>query len=436
MKKSLFALAAVTAFAGAAQAQSSVTVYGILDMGYIGTNIKEVAATTGAVTKTQNSSFGQSAEASSRLGFRGTEDLGGGTRAFFTIEVGLSPQNPDLMSGSTSVDAFQRNTNNAGTGVNNRQSFLGLSQKGMGQAALGRQYTPVFDINALTNPGMNNNVIGNVIYPATSGPGASGGNGTGVAFTNRASNALTFQSDAFSGFRLGGMYAMSNINTTETSATVGGNNNWGGWGLKGDFTFKKFYLGAGYQSFKTNLANASNSAATVLDQGQGVNGGTVIVGATNNGNLFPESQIRDNQMIIATKYDFGILQAYASYVQRKINSDVAAAANPNGAVTTASFAGQQLNRTAQAIGVRGNFTPKILGWAQIGTGKYQGAMAAAGLPGSVNFVGFQLGTDYNLSKRTNLYAIYGQTQSSSGTTGTAGDGAGASQYALGVKHTF
>jgi Holliday junction DNA helicase RuvA len=44
MKKSLFALAAVTAFAGAAQAQSSVTVYGILDVGYVGGNAKATAA--------------------------------------------------------------------------------------------------------------------------------------------------------------------------------------------------------------------------------------------------------------------------------------------------------------------------------------------------------------------------------------------------------
>jgi predicted porin len=45
MKKSLLAVAATTAFAGAAQAQSSVTVYGILDMGYIGTNTRGVAGT-------------------------------------------------------------------------------------------------------------------------------------------------------------------------------------------------------------------------------------------------------------------------------------------------------------------------------------------------------------------------------------------------------
>jgi len=65
MKKSLFAVAAATAFAGAAQAQSSVTVYGVLDMGYIGSNVRAVDArsTTAAnqVVKTTTSAFGQGA---------------------------------------------------------------------------------------------------------------------------------------------------------------------------------------------------------------------------------------------------------------------------------------------------------------------------------------------------------------------------------------
>ena len=87
MKKSLFAIAAVTAFAGAAQAQSSVTVYGILDAGYVGGNQR---AQTTSVTGTNNNGFsitGQ--EATSRLGFKGVEDLGAGRSAFFTVEVTL-----------------------------------------------------------------------------------------------------------------------------------------------------------------------------------------------------------------------------------------------------------------------------------------------------------------------------------------------------------
>ena len=104
MKKSLLALAAMGAFAGAAQAQSSVTVYGLLDYGYGGssqTAAGPAAATsssggipggyTNAVIKTQTSGLGGNGESTSRIGFRGTEDLGGGLKANFQIENRFSP---------------------------------------------------------------------------------------------------------------------------------------------------------------------------------------------------------------------------------------------------------------------------------------------------------------------------------------------------------
>ena len=72
MKKSLLALAALGAFAGAASAQSSVTLFGVVDLN---------------VTYQKNNestwSLGQDGMASSRLGFRGVEDLGGGLKVFF-----------------------------------------------------------------------------------------------------------------------------------------------------------------------------------------------------------------------------------------------------------------------------------------------------------------------------------------------------------------
>jgi predicted porin len=428
MKKSLLAVAAIGAFASAAQAQSSVTVYGILDVGYIGSNIKEVAA-NGVTTKQQNSAFGQSAEASSRLGFKGTEDLGGGKSAFFTVEMGLNPQGPDLMSSSTSVDAFQRNTNNAGTGVNNRQSFVGLKQNGIGQFAFGRQYTPVFDIMTATNPGANNNIVGSTTYP-TAGNAASSGNGNGAAFTNRASNALTVMSDSFGGFRAGGMYSLNNKNDTQ-SATAGGNTNINAWGLKADFTWKKLYVGAAYQSFKTAYSNTVNDTASVLNPGTststGVDGGAAAP-------LFGAAQISDKQTFVGATYDFGILKAYAQWVGRKIQNDTANAAAVG--VSGVTVTGSQLNRNAQQIGVRAAITPVITSWASIGTGKYKGPITSAGEAASVNFLGWQVGSDYALSKRTNLYAIYGQSQSTSGTSTAAGAGSSANQYALGVKHTF
>ena len=428
MKKSLLAVAAIGAFASAAQAQSSVTVYGILDVGYIGSNTKEG---TNGTAKVQRSAFGQSAEQTSRLGFKGTEDLGGGASAFFTVELGLTPQNSEL-SGGTATDSFQRNTNNSGSAVDNRQSFVGLNKKGIGQFAFGRQYTPVFNTGAATSPGQLNNIQGDVVYAggASSTYGSStSGNSNGIGYTNRASNALTAQSDRFAGFQVGGMYAMNNQNNTETAApgttgtaTGGGNTNWNGWGLNGNFTWQKLYVGVAYQSFKTQYSTGVFAPATIANLGSvGVTSGQSIAAGT--AALYPASQISDKQTLAGATYDFGILKAYAQWVGRKIQNDYSSTLNAN--------AGEQLNRNAQQIGVRSYITPTIESWASIGTGKIKASANAA----TLNFVGWQLGSNYYLSKRTNLYAIYGQSNTSS-SSGVAGSNSGANQYALGVRHTF
>ena len=443
MKKSLLAVAAIGAFASAAQAQSSVTVYGILDVGFIGSNAKEgtvsSAATGAQANKIQKSAFGQSAEQTSRLGFKGTEDLGGGASAFFTVELGLTPQNSEL-SGGTAEDRLQRTTNASGSAVDNRQSFVGLKKNGIGQFAFGRQYTPVFNTGAATSPGQYNNVVGDVVYSSGSvfNSSATTTNGTnnGIGFTNRASNALTAQSDRFAGFQVGGMYALNNQNQTELSApgttavAGGGNTNWNGWGLNGNFTWQKLYVGIAYQSFKTQYTtgvspSTANSAASIVNLGSvGVQSGQAIAA----GALFPAAQISDKQTLAGATYDFGILKAYAQWVGRKVQNDYSSAATTNSAAVTA---GEQLNRNAQQIGVRSYITPTIESWASIGNGKIKASVGAA----TANFVGWQLGSNYYLSKRTNLYAIYGQTQTSS-TSATAGVGASANQYAVGVRHTF
>ena len=440
MKKSLLAVAAIGAFASAAQAQSSVTVYGILDVGYIGSNTKEG---TNGTAKMQKSAFGQSAEQTSRLGFKGTEDLGGGASAFFTVELGLTPQNSEL-SGGTAEDRTQRTTNSSGSAVDNRQSFVGLKKNGIGQFAFGRQYTPVFNTGAATSPGQYNNVIGDVVYAGASSAFSSGtvvtGTNNGIGFTNRASNALTAQSDRFAGFQVGGMYAMNNQNQTQTapdgtfatSATggsAGGNTNWNGWGLNGNFTWQKLYVGVAYQSFKTAYTSGVASSATTVN----LNSASVTSGQlTSAGGVYAPAQISDKQTLVGATYDFGILKAYAQWVGRKVQNDYAVAAtNYAGAGVTAAGAGEQLNRNAQQIGVRSYITPTIESWASVGTGKIKATYGGS----SANFFGYQLGSNYYLSKRTNLYAIYGQTQtSSSAITGFVG--AGANQYALGVRHTF
>ena len=80
MKKSLIALAALGSIASVAQAQSSVTMFGVVDL-----NVRYVK------NDETTYSLGQDGMASSRLGFRGVEDLGGGLKASFWLEAALGP---------------------------------------------------------------------------------------------------------------------------------------------------------------------------------------------------------------------------------------------------------------------------------------------------------------------------------------------------------
>ena len=410
MKKSLFALAAVTAFAGAAQAQSSVTVYGLMDVGYIGGNSRVSSSairTNGGTTKTTVNQFGQGAESTSRLGFKGTEVLGGGMSAFFTAEFELYPNDQDL-SGNTRG------------GLRNRQSFVGLQKTGLGKAAVGTQYTPVFTSGAATSPGQFNNVIGDIIYagaPAVSVKGFDNAGTNSASMTNRTSNTLTVASDKFSGFGVNAMYTLANQNVSQTASTAGGNTNANGWGLGADFTYNKFYVTAAYQALK-QLTTASNNGNPTLTTStpwtSAQPSATILTGEAGNA-----LNVQDNQFLAGATYDFGILKAYAQYISRK--------------ATATQSSNYYVKRSGEQIGVRSFITPKIEAWASAGLGRY--TTFGANQP-TANMNAWQLGTNYLLSKRTNLYAIYGQQLTSTAASGTTSGSSGASQYAIGVRHTF
>ena len=88
MKKSLLSLAALGAFAGVAHAQSSVTLYGVVDTGIlVNNNVKGLHQ------------YSLSQGTSSRWGLKGTEDLGGGLSAIFTLENGYATATGALSQG-------------------------------------------------------------------------------------------------------------------------------------------------------------------------------------------------------------------------------------------------------------------------------------------------------------------------------------------------
>jgi predicted porin len=435
MKKSLFAMAAVTAFAGAAQAQSSVTVYGIIDVGYGMANTRTASPTTfnassGAVASTVNpqvvntnyAAIGDSYQSTNRLGFRGNEDLGGGLSAMFTLEQGLST------NGSTGI----WNVGSSG----NRLAFVGLSQKGVGQVAIGTQNTTIQNAAALTDPGQLNNMPGNLVNDKFA-PGATAqtspaqtattqafaGNQNNTAFSVRTNNQISFRTANMAGFVGNAFYAFTGnttdnttVNTTTDSYTTGKTES-SGYGVGLNYTWQKLLVTANYQSF------VNNQPYTVTTAGA-TSAGTPAIGYFG-GNNTPGTNVKDNQQYYAATYDFGILRAYVQYVARKATPEVSGFYTPT-----------VLNRTAQQVGIRSNITPKVETWASVGNGAvtYYDTNKA-------NTFGYQLGANYLLSKRTNLYAIYGVQSTSNAAITTGSTPVNTTSYnasgaAVGVRHTF
>ncbi|AWW45449.1 porin [Polynucleobacter paneuropaeus] len=429
MKKSLLALAAVGAFASAAQAQSSVTVYGILDMGLVGGNNTATQGgaynTTTGPTKTTGLGIAQSAESTSRLGFKGNEDLGGGTSAVFTMEVAFAPS---ATTTATSQTPFYYT----------RQAFVGVKKNGVGSLLAGTQNTTIYDAVLTSDPSGVNNMGGNLVTLGAIGPQGQAGTSTGgsasqyglannSAYNTRVENALQFKSDTFSGFGARAMVVAYNANSTDTTqggaaAGVGGQNNVNGYGLGLDYNWNKLNVTANVQQFNAvSNANLSNTQAVLFGSSA-----TAVSSLAS-----PGVNVKDAGQYYAANYDFGILKAFYQYVNRK--------------GTQANDANYYTKYSANQIGVNSYVTPAIQVWASAAIGKYQaqGAFTTSGaptyIPGSTNLNGFQLGSNYWLSKRTNLYAIYGQmAQSNQAMTSATGPTSAynMNNYAVGVRHTF
>ena len=198
MKKHLIAAAVAGALAVPAMAQ--VTVYGILDMGYVAHEV------TNADTKVETTAFnaGKSGLSGSRLGFKGEEDLGGGMKAGFIVETGISTNGAALLSGT------------------NRAANVSLSG-GFGTIVLGRQNTPgkvVLDSYTAFGGG-GSYAIGSAAFEASANASGVTLNTTAKALAptrDRATDAVSYATPDIGGLKVTAAYIKS---TTDTSATVG-----------------------------------------------------------------------------------------------------------------------------------------------------------------------------------------------------------------------
>lgn len=220
MKKTLIALA-VLAASGAAMAQATVTLYGIVDVNVQSAKRATVDSTgTGVagVTQTKLESGGQNG---SRWGLKGSEDLGGGLKAVFDLQNG-----------------FAVDTGASGQGglLFGRHAFVGLSNS-VGTLTFGRHDTPWDDMfGGILASGTN-------VFAATNGPGLDAAGavalragvvnadyvkalksfasnvGAWTGYNSRANNSIKFTSANFSGFTVSALYALGEDATAAFGAT-------------------------------------------------------------------------------------------------------------------------------------------------------------------------------------------------------------------------
>jgi predicted porin len=178
MKKSLLALALLGAFAGVAQAQSAVQIYGTVDAG---------------VTKTTDKTLAIGKRANNTLGFKGTEDLGNGLKALFQLEIRYEPDTGTLESGNRPL--FQ------GQSRVGLQGDFGMVRLGRGLTAFQESITSFEPWHGLPTPAGFQTDLQVAGYATSFGSGsdilgAAGNSG------NRFNNALFYNSPEFSGFQL------------------------------------------------------------------------------------------------------------------------------------------------------------------------------------------------------------------------------------------
>jgi predicted porin len=228
MKKLLIATAALAMVAGTAQAQSSVTVYGVLDMGY---QSSETTSTAGATTETKTTGAEGNASGN-RLGFRGVEDLGGGLKANFVMEWSHTPSETG-----------------AGVGANNRQSFVGLSGA-FGEASIGR-------FNTLQKYIQDNNTFG----------GPSFGIGWTASMNSynaeRISNAIQYKTPTVSGLSA----TVQVVENTSDASNVAGEDKSGGSGMAAMLNYKVGALELAYvnSAIKTTTGESTTETKRELD---------------------------------------------------------------------------------------------------------------------------------------------------------------------------
>jgi predicted porin len=344
MKKKILGAATLGAFAGAVHAQSSLTLYGLLDTGLVYTNNQ-----SGHSAWQENSSV----LSNTVWGVKGSEELGGGLHAVFRLENGFAPNNGTDYYKSTMFG---------------RQACVGLNDDTYGTLTFGRQYDSAVDFLgpiALTNYGDGNNLAAHLF------------DNDNVAGSFYIDNAVKYESPTYAGMQFESLYGFSN--------------------LAGGFADNRTYsFGLSYSTGPINLAAAymqvNNGAGGFLDNN------TTGALSSNDSPSFPAQSQR--VMGAGGNYTFGKATVGALWTHTLFEN--ASAFYDYGNATQNTLIFNDLHFDNFEVNAHYQLTPAIsfAGAYTFTQAAYSGPMGSA----DPQWHQVTLMADYAFSKRTDVYA--------------------------------
>jgi len=357
MKKSLIVVAVAASFASVAHAQSSVTLYGLLDAGLTYTsNVNhnaKWAAGSGGINQ-------------SMFGLRGSEDLGGGLKAIFTLENGFT-----LTNGALGQHGL----------LFGRQAFAGLSSNQFGTVTLGRQYDSMVDYLA----------------PLAGAGAAKGGVFFGHPYDNdnlqntmRINNAVKYASPNYNGWRFGSLYGFSNAAggfSDNRAYSFGTSYN------NGPLRFAASYLQLNNGGTGANLAGATDSIVNTAGQ------------VTGSDSTFSAGQ----QRTFGAGFDYAFGPATVGFVFTETKLENATGIN-NTSSSSILLGNSSLRFDNYEVNARYSVTPAL---AVIGSYTFTDGSSSLAGESSPKWNQVNLLLDYSLTRRTDVY-VESQFQNVSG----------------------
>ncbi len=367
MKKSLAAMAVLGTFSTLAHSQSAVNIYGVVDAGIV----RESGGAAGSVTNV-SSGIGSA----SRLGFRGSEDLGQGWSANFVLEAGAR------------IDTGQADVTGS---IFNRQAYVGIRSNALGALTAGRQYTPYYlALSTVADPfGAGYAGSAKNLFPA-------GGANT------RTSNTLNYVSPTVAGVVAELAYAFGEQAGSKTAG-------------------RQIGAALGYSAGKFNARLALNQRNNDL---------TAAAGAAQTPPVAAADRDIGRNTLLAANYDFGVARAYAAFgVNKGTNSSpLPNTGNPFGGVRPTASTDSRDVLLGAAIPWGTNTIMASYIAKDDRTGFDQDARQWA------------LGLSHALSKRTSVYTAYAKISNRRGAGYTAGNntdiGSGDKAWNAGIRLTF